>query len=361
MKNRYLLIMAGGVGSRFWPLSRKEKAKQFLDILGTGETLIQMTYRRFRDICPPENIYVVTNEDSSETVISQLGIDADHVLAEPLRRNTAPCIAYGMFRIISENPDAVIAVAPSDHLIRKEDEFTEVMNEAFRFASGNDVLLTLGIRPDRPETGYGYIQANTMQPVSGYANLHKVKAFTEKPQLAMAKVFLESGDFYWNSGIFIWKATAIMESYRRHLPDIFHTFNEGREFFCTPSEKDFIIKAYSQCSSISVDYGIMEKADNVFVICTDLGWSDLGTWSSLYMHSEHDRNDNAVVKSQAFTYNSEGNIISLPEGKVAVIQGLDDYIIIDSGDVLLIVSREQEQNIKRYLEDVGREAGDKYL
>lgn len=353
--------MAGGVGSRFWPLSRKEKAKQFLDILGTGETLIQMTYRRFRDICPPENIYVVTNEDSSETVISQLGIDADHVLAEPLRRNTAPCIAYGMFRIISENPDAVIAVAPSDHLIRKEDEFTEVMNEAFRFASGNDVLLTLGIRPDRPETGYGYIQANTMQPVSGYANLHKVKAFTEKPQLAMAKVFLESGDFYWNSGIFIWKATAIMESYRRHLPDIFHTFNEGREFFCTPSEKDFIIKAYSQCSSISVDYGIMEKADNVFVICTDLGWSDLGTWSSLYMHSEHDKNDNAVVKSKAFTYNSEGNIISLPEGKVAVIQGLDDFIIIDSGDVLLIVSREQEQNIKRYLEDVGREAGDKYL
>lgn len=361
MKNRYLLIMAGGVGSRFWPLSRKEKAKQFLDILGTGETLIQMTYRRFRDICPPGNVYVVTNEDSSETVISQLGIDADHVLAEPLRRNTAPCIAYGIFRIMSENPDAVIAVAPSDHLIKKEDEFNELMNEAFRFASENDALLTLGIKPDRPETGYGYIQANTMQPVSGYANLRKVKAFTEKPPLAMAKVFLESGDFYWNSGIFIWKATAIMESYRRHLPDIFHTFNEGREFFCTPSEKDFIIKAYSQCSSISVDYGIMEKADNVFVICTDLGWSDLGTWSSLYMHSEHDKNDNAVVKSKAFTYNSEGNIISLPEGKVAVIQGLDDFIIIDNGDVLLIVSREQEQNIKRYLEDVGREMGDKYL
>lgn len=361
MKDRYLLIMAGGVGSRFWPLSRREKSKQFLDILGTGETLIQMTYRRFRNICPQENIYVVTNEDSSDIVVSQLGIDPDHVLAEPLRRNTAPCIAYGIFRIMSENPDAVITVAPSDHLITKEDEFRKVMDEAYRFASENDALLTLGIRPDRPETGYGYIQANTMQPVSGYEDLHKVKAFTEKPELAMAKLFIESGDFYWNSGIFIWKAATIMESYNRHLPDIFHTFHEGKELFSTPAEKDFITRAYAQCSSISVDYGIMEKADNVYVICTDLGWSDLGTWSSLYLHSEHDRNDNAVLSSKAFTYNSEGNIVSLPQGKVAVIQGLDDYIIIDSGDVLLIVSREQEQNIKLYLDDVGREAGEKYL
>ncbi len=353
--------MAGGVGSRFWPLSRREKSKQFLDILGIGETLIQMTYRRFTDICPPENIYVVTNEDSSDTVVSQLGIDPDHVLAEPLRRNTAPCIAYGVFRIMAENPDAVIAVAPSDHLIRKQDKFRMVMDEAFRFASGNDVLLTLGIKPDRPETGYGYIQANTMQPVAGYEGLHKVKAFTEKPELAMAKLFLESGDFYWNSGIFIWKASTILESYSRYLPDIFHTFNEGKELFGTAGEKEFITQAYSQCSSISVDYGIMEKADNVYVICTDLGWSDLGTWSSLYLQSEHDRNDNAVLNSKALTYNSEGNIISLPQGKIAVIQGLDDYIIIDSGDVLLIVSRDQEQNIKTYLNDVGREAGENYL
>jgi len=361
MKNRYVLIMAGGVGSRFWPLSRREKSKQFLDILGIGETLIQMTYRRFTDICPPENIYVVTNEDSSDTVVSQLGIDPDHVLAEPLRRNTAPCIAYGVFRIMAENPDAVIAVAPSDHLIRKQDKFRMVMDEAFRFASGNDVLLTLGIKPDRPETGYGYIQANTMQPVAGYEGLHKVKAFTEKPELAMAKLFLESGDFYWNSGIFIWKASTILESYSRYLPDTFHTFNEGKELFGTAGEKEFITQAYSQCSSISVDYGIMEKADNVYVICTDLGWSDLGTWSSLYLQSEHDRNDNAVLNSKALTYNSEGNIISLPQGKIAVIQGPDDYIIIDSGDVLLIVSRDQEQNIKTYLNDVGREAGENYL
>jgi len=208
-KDRYLLIMAGGVGSRFWPMSRKDTPKQFLDILGTGETLLQMTYRRFRNIVPQENIYVVTSEDSSDIVVSQLGIDAGHVLAEPLRRNTAPCIAYGVFRIMAENPDAIIAVAPSDHLIKKEDEFRMVMDEAFRFAGEHDALLTLGIRPDRPETGYGYIQANTMQPVIGYDNLHKVKAFTEKPELAMAKIFLESGDFYWNSGIFIWKGSTI--------------------------------------------------------------------------------------------------------------------------------------------------------
>lgn len=356
-----MLIMAGGVGSRFWPMSRKDTPKQFLDILGTGETLLQMTYRRFRNIVPQENIYVVTSEDSSDIVVSQLGIDAGHVLAEPLRRNTAPCIAYGVFRMMAENPDAIIAVAPSDHLIKKEDEFRMVMDEAFRFAGEYDALLTLGIRPDRPETGYGYIQANTMQPVIGYDNLHKVKAFTEKPELAMAKIFLESGDFYWNSGIFIWKGSTILESYNRHLPDIFHTFNEGRDLFSKPSEKEFITRAYAQCSSISVDYGIMEKADNVYVICTDLGWSDLGTWGSLYLHSLHDKNDNAVLNSRAFTYNSEGNIISLPKDKIAVIQGLDDYIIIDTGDVLLIVSRDQEQNIKRYLDEVGREAGERYL
>ncbi len=360
MQNRYVLIMAGGVGSRFWPLSRKEKPKQFLDVLGTGETLIQMTYRRFSEICPAENIYVVTNEDSSDTVISQLGINIDHVLAEPLRRNTAPCIAYGIFRIMAENPDAVIVVAPSDHLITKENEFREVMNEAYRFASENDALLTLGIKPDRPETGYGYIQANTMQPVNGYKNLHKVKAFTEKPEMAMAKLFIESGDFYWNSGIFAWKASTILTAFDRHLPDIYHSFDEGRKHFSTPSEKEFIKHAYAQCSSISVDYGIMEKADNVYVICTDLGWSDLGTWSSLYLHSEHDRNDNTVLNSKALTYNSEGNIISLPDGKIAVIQGLEDYIIVDSDDVLLIVSREEEQNIKVYLNDVSNTFGEQY-
>jgi len=359
--NRYVLIMAGGVGSRFWPLSRREKSKQFLDILGTGETLIQMTYKRFQAVCPEGHIYIVTSEDSRDIVVEQIGIDPSKVLAEPMRRNTAPCIAYGVFRIMAENPDAVIAVAPSDHLIEKEEAFHKVMDEAFRFTSENDALLTLGIKPDRPETGYGYIQANVGQQVKGFKNLHKVKAFTEKPELEMAKLFLESGDFFWNSGIFVWKGDVVLSAFNRYLPDVYHTFSEGRDEFNKPTEKEFIKRAYSQCSSISVDYGIMEKADNVFVKCADLGWSDLGTWGSLYLHSEHDKNDNVVLQSKAFTHNSEGNIISLPENKIAVIQGLDDYIVIDTGDVLLIISREQEQNIKLYLEEVGKKTGDKYL
>jgi mannose-1-phosphate guanylyltransferase len=361
MNNRYVLIMAGGVGSRFWPLSRQEKPKQFLDILGTGETLIQTTFKRFEKLCPADHIYVVTSEDNSEMVVSQLGIDSSRVLAEPMRRNTAPCIAYGIFRIMAENPDAVIVVAPSDHLISKQKAFEEVMEEAWRFASENDALLTLGIRPDRPETGYGYIQANEEQQVSGYHNLHKVKAFTEKPELEMARLFLESGDFYWNSGLFVWRASSIVAAFERYLPDVFHIFNQGTGRFGQPEEPEFINQAYAQCSSISVDYGIMEKADNVFVICTDLGWSDLGTWSSLYQHSAHDKNDNAILESTAFTFNSEGNIISLPEGKIAVVQGLDDYIIVDTGDVLLIVARDQEQNIKLYLDQVKSRTGEKYL
>jgi len=320
-----------------------------------------MTYKRFQDVCPEDHIYVVTSEDSVEIVTEQLGIDSSRVLAEPLRRNTAPCIAYGVSKIMAENHEAVIIVTPADHLIEKQDVFIEVMEEAYRFTSQNNALLTLGIKPDRPETGYGYIQANAGQKVKGFRNLHKVKAFTEKPQLEMARLFIESGDFYWNSGIFAWSAKAVMEAFEKHLTDTYHIFHDGLEVFGTPKEDEFIKKAYSQCSSISVDYGIMEKADNVYVICTDLGWSDLGTWNSLYLHSEHDKNDNALIKSKAFTYNSEGNIISLPEGKIAVIQGLDDYVVIDSGDVLLIVARDQEQNIKLYLEDVGKKTGEKFL
>ncbi len=360
-KNRYVLIMAGGVGSRFWPLSRKSNPKQFLDILGTGETLIQMTYRRFCEVCPADNIFVVTSEEYSDVVKEQLGIDPTRVLSEPLRRNTAPCIAYGVFRIISADPDAVIAVTPADHLIEKEEVFTEVLNEAYQYASENEVLLTLGIKPDRPETGYGYIQASLKTKVAGFNGLHKVKAFTEKPVVEMAKVFLESGDFFWNSGIFIWKGKSVLKAFETHLPDVYVPFSQGIGLYGTSAEPRFIADAYSQCRSISVDYGLMEKADNVYVICTDLGWSDLGTWGSLYEHSEIDKNNNAKIESEAFTYNSEGNIISLQEGKIAVIQGMDDYIIVDSGDVLLIVRKEEEQNIKLYLEDVKKKTGDKYL
>jgi mannose-1-phosphate guanylyltransferase len=361
MDSRYVIIMAGGVGSRFWPLSRREKPKQFLDILGTGETLIQQTFRRFKSTCPQENIFVVTSADHKDIVIEQLGIDPSNVLAEPFRRNTAPCLAYGTFRILKEDPEAVIAVTPADHLIIKEDAFCKVIQECMDFVKGNDALLTLGIKPDRPETGYGYIQADRKKPVNGHDNLLKVKTFTEKPDIDLAKVFIQSGDFYWNSGIFIWNIKSILTAFEKHLPDMFTAFDEGKKLFGTKQEKSFIGKTYTECRSISIDYGIMEKADNVYVMCTDIGWSDLGTWSSLYEHSSIDKRGNSVVRGNIFSYDNKGNIFNISPEKVAVIQGLKDYIVVESDDVLLIVKKEEEQNIKNYLEDVKKETKEKYL
>ncbi|MGQ9620061.1 MAG: mannose-1-phosphate guanylyltransferase [Bacteroidales bacterium] len=361
MDNRYVLIMAGGIGSRFWPLSRKEKPKQFLDILGRGETLIQQTFRRFKKVCPEENIFVVTNVEHRQMTIEQLGIKPDRVLAEPLRRNTAPCIAYGVFRIKRENPDAVIAVTPSDHLIEKEDEFLNVVNIAYTFSGKHNALLTLGIKPGRPETGYGYIQANQKKPVEGFEKLLKVKTFTEKPSLELAKVFIESGDFYWNSGIFFWNVNSIIRAFSRFLPDVYLAFEEGEEFLGTDNEESFISRTYISLTSISIDYGIMEKADNVYVLCTDIGWSDLGAWSSLYEHSATDKTGNVTVNGKLFIYSSQGNIINIKPGKIAVIQGLEDYIVVDSGDILMVVKKDDEQNIKYYLDDVKKKTGEKYL
>jgi mannose-1-phosphate guanylyltransferase len=361
MDNRYVIIMAGGVGSRFWPLSRREKPKQFLDIIGSGETLIQQTFRRFKKCCPEKNIFVVTNTDHRDMVIEQLKIDPTRVLVEPFRRNTAPCLAYGTFRILKENPDAVITVTPADHLIVKEDKFNEVIQSCISFAETNDALVTLGIKPDRPETGYGYIQADQKKPVKGFQNLLKVKTFTEKPDLDLAKVFLESGDFYWNSGIFIWNIKAILKAFEKYMPDMFHVFDEGREIFGTKQENSFIGKTYAECRNISIDYGIMEKADNVYVMGTDIGWSDLGTWSSLYEHSPVDKNQNSIIRGEVFSYDNQGNIFNINPDKIAVIQGLKDYIVVDSDNVLLIVKKEDEQNIKQFLEDVKNSTKEKFL
>lgn len=361
MDNRYVIIMAGGVGSRFWPLSRREKPKQFLDIIGSGETLIQQTYRRFKNNCPEENIFVVTNAEHKDIVIEQLGIDPSRVLGEPFRRNTAPCLAYGTFRILKENPDAVIAVTPADHLIIKEEKFSEVIERCFDFARGNNALITLGIKPDRPETGYGYIQADQKKPVKGHGNLLKVKTFTEKPDIDLAKVFIESGDFYWNSGIFIWNMKSILAAFERYMPDMYTLFDEGRDMFGTKQERSFIGKTYAECRSISIDYGIMEKADNVYVMCTDIGWSDLGTWSSLYEHSAIDKQGNSLIRGDIFSYDNEGNIFNIAPGKIAVVQGLKDYIVVDSENVLLIVRKEEEQNIKQFLEDVKKSTKEKFL
>ena len=344
MNDRYVIIMAGGVGSRFWPLSRQDKPKQFLDILGTGESFLQQTYRRFNSICPPENTYVVTNSDYKNLVLEQLNIDQENVLLEPFRRNTAPCIAYGAFKIQKKNPKAIIAVTPADHYILKEDQFIRELKESMDFASENEALLTMGIKPDRPETGYGYIQADTKKPAQNLKNLLKVKTFTEKPDINLASMFIQSGDFYWNSGIFISNITSLLSAYEKYLPDMYTAFDDGKEFYFTDKEQGFIDKTYTECRNISIDYGIMEKADNVYVKCIDIGWSDLGTWGSLYEYSQLDDNNNCSIKGKIFSYDNKGCIFSVSPEKVAVIQGLNDYIVVESNDALLIVKKDDEQN-----------------
>ncbi|MBS0011980.1 MAG: NTP transferase domain-containing protein [Bacteroidales bacterium] len=361
MKNRYIVIMAGGAGTRFWPLSRDAKPKQFLDILNTGTTLLQDTIMRFRDLCPRENIFVVTNESYRELVMEQVDIPEENILCEPMRRNTAPCILYAAFRIHARDPEAVMLVSPADHLIKETEEFRKVIEEGFEFAGNNDVLLTLGMKPDRPETGYGYIQANTKIPVPGYKSLMKVKTFTEKPNRELAEIFLKSGDFYWNSGIFLWKVKSILTAFEVYLPDMHSTFDLHKQKLGTEEEGSIITRIYSECLSISIDYGVMEKADNVYVKCTNFGWSDLGTWGSVSEHNISDRNGNTGNMDSVFAYELKNSIVKMPEGKIAVIQGLKDYIVVDSGDVLLIMQRSEEQDIKKYISDIRDKMGEDYL
>jgi mannose-1-phosphate guanylyltransferase len=353
--------MAGGVGSRFWPLSRQDKPKQFLDILGTGESFLQQTFRRFNHICPSENIYIVTNGEYKNLVMEQLKIDKENILLEPFRRNTAPCIAYGSFKIREKNPNAVIAITPADHYIIKEEQFITELEECLYFVTENDALLTLGIKPDRPETGYGYIQADIKKPDPHINNLLKVKTFTEKPDLNLASLFIQSGDFFWNSGIFISNVGSLLSAYEKHLPDMFSAFDSGKKIYFTEKEQNFIDKTYTECRNISIDYGIMEKAENVYVKCIDIGWSDLGTWGSLFEYSRHDNNDNCLLGGHVFSYDNHGCIFNISSEKVALIQGLDDYIVVEANDALLIVKKENEQNIKLYLEDIRKETKNKYL
>ena len=361
-KDCYCVIMAGGVGSRFWPMSKKAEPKQFLDILGTGETLLQQTFNRFKRICPEENIYIVTNEIYRDIVKNQLpGINNDQVLGEPALRNTAPCIAYANYKILDKNPNAKIVVAPSDHIILKEDIFVEVINSALAAVTENDWLLTLGITPSRPDTGYGYIQFNEALTYKNDKRIRKVKTFTEKPNLEIAKSFLESGDFLWNSGIFIWSLKSILSAFDKYLPEVNDIFKEGISKYNTNNEIPFIEKAYSVCKNISIDYGIMEKADNVQVLASAFGWSDLGTWGSLYTLMNKDDNENAVIGKNVMLYNSKNNVINMPKNKLAVIQGLKDYIVVENEDILLICKKEDEQNIRQIVNDVKSEKGENFI
>ncbi len=352
--------MAGGIGSRFWPLSKTERPKQFLDILGTGRTLLQQTYDRFNKIMPPDQIYIVSNLEYKDLIINQLpDLPEENILLEPLRRNTAPCIDYANFRILMKEPKARIVVAPSDHLIMKEEEFLRYVKQGLDFVNANDALLTMGIVPSRPETGYGYIQSIEKE-VKGYEStgLRKVKTFTEKPDLKLAKVFLDSGDFYWNSGIFFWSLKTIMHSFASHLPEIHNLFLEGDGIYGTPEEENFIKKTYGSCRNISIDYGVMEKADNVFVLVSDFGWSDLGTWGSLYEQLAKNEFQNSITGKHVFMYESSGNIVNVQDDKLVVLQGLSDYIVVQNDNIILVCKREEEQKIKQYVNEIKSEIGE---
>lgn len=359
MNNNYCVIMAGGVGSRFWPLSRIAKPKQFIDILGTGHTFLQQTYTRFSELIPKENFLVVTNVKYKELVLEQLPeITEEQVLLEPLRRNTAPCLAYAANKIALKNPEANLIVAPSDHLILNENEFIKQIKNGIEFVAENNALLTLGIKPSRAETGYGYIQVKTTVEFNSLDNLYKAKTFTEKPNEEMAQIFIDSGEFYWNSGIFIASLKSVLTSIDEHLPELAKLFSKGKKLYDTENEIHFINKTYSECQSISIDYGIMEKAQNVFVLTADFGWSDLGTWSSLYENKEKDKEGNVLHGDNLLVYDSKNCIVNISGEKIAVLQGLDGYIVAESNDTLMICKREDEQQIKKFVTDVRIKKGD---
>lgn len=358
-KNTYVAIMAGGIGSRFWPLSRVNFPKQFLDILGTGKTLIQHTYERFAQLVPPENIYVITANEYLGITREQLPqMPVENILGEPFRKNTAPCIAYISFKLQQMNPDASLIVAPADHLILNEEKFLDVCIDALEFVNHFNALITIGITPTYANTGYGYIQHEGIQVIP---SVYKVKTFTEKPNKELAKTFISSGDFLWNSGIFVWQVKRGIEGFHKHLPEMYELFHSEREKLNTEEEKEIIENIYPQCSNISIDFGVMEKADNVYVIPASFGWSDLGTWNSAWENMDKDYLENAVAGENVIVFDTNKCVVHVPDDKLVVLQGLDDYIVVDTKDVLLICHKEKEQDIKEYVAEVKRNKGDKFL
>ncbi|MCR4664823.1 MAG: mannose-1-phosphate guanylyltransferase [Paludibacteraceae bacterium] len=375
--NNYCVIMAGGIGSRFWPFSRNNRPKQFLDFFGTGRSLLQMTVDRFRPLVPIENVIIVTNVMYRDMIMSQIpDLRKEQILCEPARRNTAPCIEYAVMHIKGmlcqqygldirtadfENDSrlqANLVVAPSDHLIVQEHKFAETIQHGLEFVEKNNTLLTLGMKPTRPETGYGYIQKT--QGVDGWEDLYRVKTFTEKPTLELAKMLIESSEFLWNSGIFLWNLNAISSAIERYLPELHTAFMTAPEKMGTPDEDAYIQEVFPTCPNISIDYGVMEKAESVHVQQADFGWSDLGTWGSLYDLSEKDEMKNATLKCKAEYYDSEGNVVVLPEGHLAVLRGMKDMIVVESDNVLLICPKQEEQHIRQIVMDVEHNYGGKF-
>ncbi len=354
-KDYYAILMAGGVGSRFWPVSTQEFPKQFHDMLGTGDTLIQKTFNRLKEIIPKENIFILTNECYNDLVLEQLpGVTKRQVVLEPAMRNTAPCILYASLKIQKENPDAVMIVAPSDHWIEDENAFTLNVKEAFRFCANNDALMTLGITPTFPNTGYGYIEYDTDSKES----IKPVSQFREKPDYDTAKDFIEKGNFLWNAGIFMWNVKTVVNAFKANQPQLYELFESGVSVYNTDFEDDFIRDNYGKAENISVDYAIMEKSDNVYVLPAIFDWNDLGTWGSLYDKLDKDNNDNAIVNARTLTEDARGNMIRTKDNKVVVIDGLQDYIIVDKDEVLLIYPKTKEQDIKKVLQSVKKNFGD---
>lgn len=344
--NRYCIIMAGGVGSRFWPVSRNARPKQFLDILGTGRSFLQATVDRFKKIIPPENILIVSAQQYKELISEQVPeIPAENVLLESRKRNTAPCIAYATYKLYKKDPDAAVVVTPADHLILNEDLFLETVDTVLTTACQSDNLFTLGIKPTRPETQYGYIQANkaSAKVVNGHTS-YQVKTFTEKPDAEMAKVLYESGEFLWNSGIFIWSLKSIKRELETHLPDLAASFSEIMDFFYTPKEQEKVDEIYSGCDSISIDYGLMEKTSVCWVFEASFGWSDLGTWESLYVHYNKDDNGNLVNAPSSMLVDVKNSIVATNEkDKLMVVKGMENFMIISTKDVLLVCPRDEKE------------------
>lgn len=357
--NQYVAIMAGGIGSRFWPMSRSRYPKQFLDILGLGRTLIQQSFDRYSQVVPKENVYVVTSQEYVDIVKEQLPeLPVTNILAEPSRKNTAACIAYVAFRLQAENSEAVMIAAPADHLVTETEQFVSTAKKALDFVSTVNSLVTIGIKPTHPNTGYGYIQHDVREAAP---DVYKVKTFTEKPTEEIAKAFIASGDFLWNAGIFTWKVSNILKAFELHLPEVYEVFAAEKDQFNTAGEKEAIERIYPQCTNISVDFGVMEKASNVYVIPASFGWSDLGTWNSASDNMDKDYFGNTVVGKNVMVVDANNCMIHVPDNKLVLLQGLRDYIIVDTPDALLICKKEKEQQIKEYVAEVKRNIGDQYL
>lgn len=347
---RYCVIMAGGIGSRFWPLSKNNYPKQFLDVLGTGKSFIRSTFERFLPLVPAEHFLVVTNAAYKHLVLEQLPeLKPDQVLCEPMRRNTAPCIAYATWHILSQCPEASVAVTPADHLVTNEREFQRVVGQGLDFVEQHrEALMTIGIRPSRPETGYGYIEVDSAHAATP-GDIVPVATFKEKPDLETAKQFVAAGNYYWNSGIFLWSTDAIMAAFRQYLPDMAALFDEGRSAFGTPDEQAFIDCQFERCENISIDYGVMERSRSRYTVAADFGWSDIGTWGSLYTHAAHDEADNAVG-GRAVVVDTRNSVVNIEPGYEAIVQGLDHCLVALRDHSLLVCRLDDEQQIKHWVE-----------